>query len=294
MDSTRRQKVFIESSSIVKNLKSEKEIDKFKEFIGECTSDQIALIKMKQCLWLWKILSVYKEIHYYPELKGNSRNAKFCELLCTDDNAKETPIFAKVEIEEGVRKCDNMIVDNLNGFVINSICNGSPHFIEYIDSCKTFVKQGRLATTFPIEELNPNLIYSTLNSTIRLDCKENDIILCAIINNKKNLDGCVLKPAKVSFYKLIEGNQNLSDYIYKIYKQKDWVNGQKQLQIMTQSLFMAMKQIGYGFCHNDAHLGNILVTNDNGQETLVLIDYGRVIFTPVPKYFGTFNFSSGI
>lgn len=255
------------------------ELAKFKEFIGECRNFNPKDVKIvvKQFMWIWKILSKYETITYNPELKGNSANAKFCELQGRDTNGiLDHPIFAKFQIgDEG----DDMLADDINGFVLNKIFEQRPGFkdfyMEYIDSCISCAKyetqDGKENLFFRLEELNPSHIEKDVN------CEDN-YTLCQYY--KRHTEDIV--DVKVSFHKHIQGDGSLSDYIKKNYKDMS------KLSVMLPKLFRSLRFVGenYGFTHNDAHLGNILVKKtDDGEESLVLIDYGRVLFnTTLPGF----------
>jgi hypothetical protein len=239
------------------------------EFVGSCDlkNPSNPNIRMRQCLWIWTILSNFSRIEYNPVLRGNSANAKFCEMMGYLPDGSQKPIFAKFQISE---RGDSMLVDNINGFILNKVLTPMTkgYFMEFIDSSRTCIRTNGV---FPLEDMNPNTASTDSGACVPAN------VLCAMIQD--NYSG--FRHARVSFHGLIKGTGNLADYIY---------NGVRSNTIdtvhvanMLTNLFLAIKDVSSlsGFTHNDAHLGNILVkTNENGTESLVLIDYGRVMFVP--------------
>jgi hypothetical protein len=239
------------------------------EFVGSCDLKNLSnpSVRMHQCLWIWTILSYYSRIEYNPMLRGNSANAKFCEMMGYLPDGTQKPIFAKFQISE---RGDSMLVDNINGFILNKVLTPATkgYFMEFIDSCRTCIRSNGV---FPLEDMNPNTASTDSGACVPTN------VLCAMIQN--NYSG--FRHARVSFHGLIKGTGNLADYITNGVRNNtiDTVH----LANMVANLFLAMKDVSSrsGFTHNDAHLGNILVkTNDNGTDSLVLIDYGRVMFVP--------------
>jgi hypothetical protein len=245
------------------------ELLKLYEFVGSCDIKDPGnpSIRMRLCLWIWNILSIYSRIEYNPVLRGNSSNAKFCEMMGYLRDGTQKPIFAKFQISE---RGDSMLVDNINGFILNKVLTPATkgYFMEFIDSCRTCIRSNGL---FPLEDMNPNT--ASTNS----DACAPTNVLCAMIQD--NYSG--FRHARVSFHSLIKGTGNLADYIYNGVRYNT-LDDMKFADMVT-NLFLAMKDVSSrsGFTHNDAHLGNILVkTNDDGAESLVLIDYGRGMFLP--------------
>jgi hypothetical protein len=75
----------------------------------------------------------------------------------------------------------------------------------------------------------------------------------------------------------IRGSGSLKEFVLE-----DQRSNFSRLPDMLLTFFSDLRRIGEdsGFCHNDAHLGNVLVRDENGgRSELVLIDYGRSIFS---------------
>ena len=250
------------------------EFERFRNFLGNCSGYEDydgsfildKRISLKQCLWIWTVLSKYDKIKYNAILRGNSANAKFCELMCETVDGKQKPIFAKFQLGD---KGDNMLIDNINGYIFNHILKNSsyaPNFMRYIDSCKTLLKRETHEDIFPLNEINP--LYARDNCS--KDDNYKNSVLCKLLMEQP------VREARVSFHELIKGQGSLSDYIID---NKEHIFSDERFHSRLCSLFKAIKNVGemYGFCHNDAHLGNILVNDEN----FVLIDYGRVIFNKI-------------
>ncbi len=91
--------------------------------------------------WLLLIFSQYKKINYTPKLSGNSANAKFTEVEVINQNDEIERLFMKFQLSENV---DNMVIDNINGYIINEIFkSNNNNFMTYIDSSKIdLIKDG--------------------------------------------------------------------------------------------------------------------------------------------------------
>lgn len=217
-------------------------------------------------LWIWAILSCYSTIRYTEALSGNSGNAKFGLLeASSNDNVTES-IFVKFQISE---QADDMLVDNINGYILNILTqNKSKHFMTYIDSCMTCVRQvEKNKFTFPLKSIMSR--QNTCNNTS---------IICQIL---PPIEDKSLHLVKASFHKTIPSDDNLEGLIYSMLSAK--ADDRLIAYVLTEKLgglFTAIRELGekYGFCHNDAHLGNILLDSDTSK--LVLIDYGRAMFNP--------------
>jgi hypothetical protein len=218
---------------------------------------------VRQCLWLWTFLGKFEKIQAIDGLQGNSANAKFTIVEgYNKDETIRTRLFAKFQIND---KGDDMLVDNISGYALNVLLEKNKYkewFMEYLFSCLTIIND----KNFPLKELlpkyeKPDNCHNPLHR---------NIALCSLL-----MDRPVVK-TKVSFYKLIKGKGNLSALL--LIKGKN--NEINTLGPMLQRLFDAMRYVGtqYGFTHNDAHLGNVLVQDKADGMNLVLIDYGRVVF----------------
>jgi hypothetical protein len=159
----------------VKIEQPDSELEQFKVFMGPCmkyTPNNNYTI-LRQCLWIWIFLSQFKTITYEPKLKGNSANAKFCQLYCSRGQ-RDNAIFAKFQIAD---LGDDMIIDNINGFIIIELFNNGEtiqykkYFMEYIDSCRTCLKTTTTINSdnnpvydyeFPIQDLNPSVVTNEL------------------------------------------------------------------------------------------------------------------------------------
>lgn len=212
--------------------------------------------------WIWILFSCYDKLIYDPSLQGNSANAKFTKMIAYKEGSSPDEIFVKIQINP---RSDDMIVDNINGFIMNEVAkkHGIQDFVmEYIDSCLSYIEivgkdKGKDIYEFP---------FKTIMS------KEGQ---ADIVSRKRSFIIC-----KFSFHRALKSKYNLAEYLNSL-------NVRHNAQVETffrdvGRLFAVIKTLGlnYGFCHNDAHLGNILVNEvDDYRSNLVLIDYGRVYFT---------------
>lgn len=228
-----------------------------------------------QAMWLWVIMSCYTEIAYETEpIKQNSLNAGYFKMSGTRTfaNGQKTVehLFAKVQLNESA---DDLIVDCVNGSIINSIVGLFPHIrpnvMQYIES--SFVYISSVGTTNYVE-LRKNGIPATLSDVERL--------WQLFASNTENMK-------KVCFQKAIQNSRTLFDVIEQTKKEIKLKEGQVNTYqpIDTDNarklhaLFGSMQVLGkYGFTHHDAHLDNIIY--DDEAQSFVLIDYGRACFYP--------------
>lgn len=228
---------------------------------GTCSDGNETYKKM--CMWIWCTLSVYDSIEYTNRLEGNSGNAKFCNMKCTK-NGETSFVFAK--FQTSLEDTDNMLADNINGYIMNHVTNmqtSKRAFMEFIDSSATIIyKDGWDNCTFELEELNP--------STVCKDPSTTERYLCRFGKDQK------IQRANLSLNVHIRGSGSLKEFVME-----DQRSNFSRLPDMLLTFFSALRRIGEasGFCHNDAHLGNVLVRDENRRSELVLIDYGRSIFS---------------
>ncbi len=230
--------------------------------------------------WLWVILGKYKQIDYVPKLVRNSANA-YHALLTVVDNFDPKPygIFAKLQIlDETSNQSDSMIVDNINGYIINKIGEiFKNNFMKYIDSCITLIGYtGKRELTFPLQEMMLFDANKVCNNYILKNSTE--------CTSKINEDHLPL--AAVSFYEAIKVEHSLEKFVLEQMtnpnmKLNDLRKLNHRFATALNELFIAMCFIGnsYGFSHNDAHANNVLIRKDEfGRLQCVLIDYGRCSF----------------
>lgn len=201
--------------------------------------------------WIFSILRCAKEINYVSTLKGNSANAKFTEMIVKNDNITKQ-LFVKVQLD---RYSDNMIIDNINGYLINRICDLYSHlnlqsnFMRYIESATGF--------------------YSENENKLFFEEKDNLYI-----------------PVKISLHETIPHKATLFYILSTLVSSTDGIiekdilydeNLIKSINSKLVKLIKNMKFMGenYGMVHNDCHGSNIIYDN---KQNFVVIDYGRVIF----------------
>ena len=241
--------------------------------IIQCIPYSKSQVYKNLCMWIWCILGKYETIKYNNHLGGESGgNAKYVNMDCMKEDGTKDVIFAKFEIPSV--QSDSMIADNANGYILNRIISSlqpSPlraYFMEYIDSCATIVHKSRFdSLTFELEELDPKF------------CESPNTFICRYGSD------AFIQEANVSFNRHIQGIGNLRDYVVSIVNDGFQSQDVTRLSVMLRNFFRALQKVGQasGFCHNDAHLGNVLVrgqADDPSTHQLVVIDYGRALFSP--------------
>ncbi len=214
-------------------------------------------------LWLWVILSCYDAIDYSANIRQNSCNAGYTFLACRKSNASSSAETENLVVEFQLNPdADDIALDNVNGYVVNRIVERMPsikyHFMEYIDSCMSFVNTTNSKPEFPLDDI-------LMASHRMIDDNE-------LLNGLGKLKS-TMKKCPISICKSVKAPESLTDVI----KNDDY--DFDSLIEKVFDLFAALRLVGgtFGFTHNDAHLGNVLY--DGYDHSLVLIDYGRVLFS---------------
>jgi Choline/ethanolamine kinase len=226
------------------------------QFLAE---ESMVAIFMTMAAWIWIIFSCYERIEFSGVLQGNSSNAKFTLLKRIQGDIKED-VFVKIQLNPD---SDDMIMDNINGQIMNYISGKhgiEKHVMKYYDSCWSFTKVGSINANgkkyqiFPLQEI-------------------------MVVEGQQNI---MENPSayrhfhKFSFHRAIPTEMNLGAYIDVTdpFSPTEMSN----LLLKLHKLLSVIKLMGttYGFCHNDAHLGNVLLSSETDE--LVLIDYGRCCF----------------
>ena len=170
-------------------------------------------------------------------LTGTSVNCKYTDLVVEDDsNSKSTETyFLKFQVREGA---DDMALDCLNNAIINAIIThqSESHFTEFIGY----------------------YIVNIYSKTVMAD----------------NEDFFFLTQPSSEYFNKREAKLGVQKKLTNaIELQKLPANSIKTEKLIP--LFAQMQELAkYGFTHNDAHLGNLMATEDS----YYLIDYGRVRF----------------
>ncbi len=261
---------------------SENNLEKYKEFLD--IFKQIGKQNTYESLscWIWVILSKYKEIEYTSLLKGNSANAKFMVMKVLEDGNDTEPynVFAKFQLIAPQLVSDSMLIDNINGYIINII--PKPHrdsFMKYIDSCRSFLT---------IEVDNDNVlrekqVHFDLENILNIKDDVCNNLIVKFFNENCAKDKTLIT-TRVSFHDAVKHEDSLSNYLPKLIddclEQAPNKTLIKNFIHAIEVLFSSISYLGnrYGFCHNDAHIGNVLVSKTANKFNLVLIDYGRVLF----------------
>jgi hypothetical protein len=228
-----------------------------------CNASSLKEADNASLLWLWVILSCYSSIDHSDTIKQNSCNAGFTFLSCSRSNADADSERERLVVKFQLNPdADDIVLDNVNGFVVNKLTERMPrikyNFMEYVDSCTTFVDTSATQPVFPLDEI---LIASK-----------------HMINNNELIDGlaklkATMKKCPASICKSVKEPESLTELIK--HDEYDFDSLAEKLF----DLFATMRLVGgtVGFTHNDAHLGNVLY--DGIDHSLVLIDYGRILFS---------------
>lgn len=208
-------------------------------------------------------------------LYGSSANCK--QAVMTTNNKQ---YFLKFMVEPDK---DNILIENLNGTIINNIVNNNNDVKNYFttlvhNGCViiTDVRTKQLIYEGDDPEIEDNLfIDHVYKFNPKFNPKEN-----LIITNSIPDEGLVLDtPTPINSYIPINVQELLLDYVYveDILRLTDDDEGINDFLTNLNNFFKVLEVIGskYGFVHNDAHLRNLMM-NEKGN--IKLIDYGRSLF----------------
>lgn len=223
---------------------------------------------MTRLLYVWRFFSKYDKITYNPTLVINSGNAANLMFECTTTRyggEKTEYIFGKCQLND---ESDDMLVDNISGYILNTLVewkSRNKYFMRYLDSCLMTLSLNTSQYIFNLAAMSPIV-------------SNHDTLIQIISTNLKH-SRPEWKPVKASFHEMIRGKGSLASCL------KSQVITHEKLHDLLLPLFNSLKDLGqYGMCHNDAHLGNILVkespfsTLKDPEVNLTLIDYGRMYF----------------
>ena len=219
------------------------------------------------------------------KLKGSSSNGKFVILEAGHWNKDQKTVkekeklFMKIQLKESG---DNMMMDDVNGFMINMLANKKEHFMRYRDSFLTMIFPKGKDFYFDVYKIfkqsdrtgKMKYIYDKMRIQNIEEISRDE-------NYNSNIEYSVdedIEFKRASVHDLIQGI-SLGHFIKKMIKEK-----KPTIDVVCQlvsPLFLEILKMGksYGFVHNDCHLNNIMINTQTSPLTAVLIDYGRVYFS---------------
>jgi hypothetical protein len=204
------------------------------------------------------------------KLFGNSANCLFFKSQCTRNNDQPTTenLFVKV-VQYPIIDQDNILADNINGFILNQILTGgSKHFMTYVDSFLSFRKKVGRDYYWRVDQL--------------ADIRKNKGPLSLIQDSNIYTMYPDLDLAHISIFKAING-KSVSDMIKKAINTVNkydslYINEQLELISKINKFVKCFEFYGmnYGMIHNDLHTGNYFY--DLETKSIRVIDYGRMHF----------------
>jgi hypothetical protein len=175
-------------------------------------------------------------------LLGNSANCMFTRLNVSTASYKQD-YFLKFQVNPDA---DNILIDNIIGYILSNSITESPVFTKYVDCFNTYVQKSQYGHVFDIDD-----ILSSPNGSIQYDKYQHHTFKVCKVNVQEQIKG-------VSLYSVIK-DKGIPPELYS------------SLNELCESLKIYGRW--YGFVHNDIHLDNILY-----DKKCTLIDYGRVSF----------------
>lgn len=193
----------------------------------------------------------------------NSVNSYFTTLPFMDDTDQDRNHFVKFAICEPSNKVDWIMIDNVNGIIMNDIVRKHPQIrpnvMVYQDSFKTFVH-----VTDNLIEWIPSVLTDIDNPDQPCNIEE----LRKKSQDRKSISDW--EPVCCSIYESIDGDSMKTMTRTSQLWQKAF---SKFAELYETIVFLGTE---YGMMHNDLHLGNIFY--DKMSDQLVMIDYGRMHF----------------
>ncbi len=203
---------------------------------------------LRQCMWIWTIFGRFTNIEYEP-LQHIATNIT---SMFTCDGKKYFGKFQTQAIKE------DLLVDIVNCRLIEEYITSNPdasrYFMKLIGSSLTLLHKARNQKQFNLKDFKP----------CDTNCFRNQTLVDIITNNLNNYEKC-----KFALFEYIDG-VTINQYINKTNRNL------RLLSVVCHTLFQQLKKINLatGFCHNDAHIQNVMIVNNMP----VLIDYGKSIF----------------
>jgi hypothetical protein len=185
-------------------------------------------------------------------LIGNSANCKYTDLIVYEktNTKKEKTItyFLKFQVNPSA---DNLNIDVINNEIINKFINKDSRFTKFIGlySVNIYTKQDNINIISNSDIKNYFFLTPPALTMSSVFIKKDDPVNLNIQEKLLNAKECSLS--------------NINDILnFDEFRQ----------------LFQQMYALGkYGFSHNDAHLSNLMISNNK----IYLIDYGRVRFNQI-------------
>lgn len=221
-------------------------------------------------------------------LKGDSANCLFFKAPVTTKDGIDRELFVKVLEYPIPPNTDNIIVDNINGFILNHLVSShsnpafqpNKHFMEYIDSFVSFTsRSGRFTNNkyWKVDEfvdiMNRNCPMTIMYS--KNVYREHPTLDLAHISIFKAINGYSMDKIFHDAIRWHRKHPSISplsyDHIVFVKKQLFYISKLNE--------FMAcMEYFGtdHGMIHNDLHQGNFFYDIDT--ESFRMIDLGRVHF----------------
>ena len=233
----------------------------------ECTYDELNFDNfltnenklIRQCMWIWTVFAKFHDIKYNPQATQDATNRS---IIFTCDNKQYYGKFQTPDITE------DLIVDIANCHVIDEYLN---MFSERRDFYMQL--QGSSLTLLDKDTYEFNL--EKFKPSNECDPRTSDIIEELNNNNTSQYKRC-----KFALFNYIDGT-TIEQYLTS-----SKIN-LAMLEELCQSLFTELTNINKttGFCHNDAHIGNIMIRKNKSP---VLIDYGKSLFQKDEQKFRVF------
>jgi hypothetical protein len=214
----------------------------------------------------WTLIYLYR-FHRYSntELNRNSANCMFFiqDVIDRLDFNKQKKHFVK--LVEYQSKYDDVLVDNINGFILSldsDVQVHKKHFLNYVDSFLSIKSEKKWALS-KLNDGSPNksfmsLVQSKIPSKLPKGYKLAHISVFQVINGI-SMDDILYKKNRRSFN---DHNQFTKFHL-------------KVIREMYKS-FRALETLGQtiGLVHNDLHFGNVFF--DMNEHVVKFIDYGRM------------------
>lgn len=223
----------------------------------------------EKCLLSWVSWNKHVNIsNLEVELTRNSLNCMYGieKLNLINSFIKVVPIIApNQENTLNMMNSDSIIVDNVNGMIINHLRKENRkvmnHFMEFKDSFLFYYTNKRNAETESYYLPVGAVLRQYPETPMQMHCQ---VAIYKAVNGPSL--GCLMRTSCA-----LLNNKIISD------RTKDFLT---KLFYQTNDLFNTIYDLGskYGMVHNDLHLGNILVDMDSNDNNLIVIDYGRMYF----------------
>jgi hypothetical protein len=223
--------------------------------------------------WIFLFAARQKRLDVSRPFVRNSANCQFTiadsELYISPDKGIATPLFIKSVTYPTPKDTDYVLVDNINGWIINVLTGMYPSlqkfFMVYVDSFLSFTNTN-----------SNQWLFDTVSDPQNRD---SPLFIPGTSKPSKNSGALTQLPkCQIAISYAVKGRSIMSYFIDACNNKPISSPIRRNILFGMTNLYSCLHYLGFnwGMLHNDLHLGNMLY--DEYNNCVVCIDYGRMHF----------------